>query len=761
MAETSDSKSRDQLWLVPHEGTSRRGPVADVALTIRTRKIYSYAVPPDLADRVRPGCAVRVPYGRSGRIVEGWCLSISERLWTTTLRPISEVLDGSAPLSDRLIELARWVAEYYACPPGRVMQRIIPAAARKRPPRLVRFVRRSGTDDGRRLTAGQQALLDTVADREIAWPALRRSTGVGLSTLRTLERRGLVEVRQRPASDDTLADAPAQTSQPTPEDDYALTGAQAGALEAIHKMTSTANMFAVGVLFGVPGSGKTEVYVRAIRRVVADQRQAILLVPEIALATQIVQRLARRFKRVEVLHSRLNDSTRAAAFQRIAAGRAQVVIGTRTAVFAPCARLGLIVVDEEQETSFKSLAAPFYHARDVAIKRAQIERIPVVLGSATPSLETWYNVRRLDHYHLLPLPERVPGAVPPQVKLVANDRRRLGDEGALSEPLRFELCECVARGEQAILLHNRRGYALHLRCRACHLPISCPRCDTPLVYHRDAECLRCHHCGHTAEPPRVCLDSTCGGPIELIGTGIQRLEREITRLVPKARILRLDSDTMKRREDYAKALAAFASHDADILLGTQMIAKGLDFPAVRLVGVIDADAAFGLPDFRAAERAFQLLVQVVGRAGRRNDTSLAILQAEQVALPALQHAIRMDYEAFAAAELPVRAELAYPPVFHMTRIICADLNAGRARRAAAELACNLRRLAGRVDSGIRVDPAEDCLIFRRRNRARCQVLIRSPRGSAITHLLRLAEDERLLSPRVERVTIDVDPVDMM
>jgi primosomal protein N' (replication factor Y) len=763
-----EKNQRRQLWLLASEGQARQDLVAEVALRVRTSKLYSYGVPDSLADAVRPGALVRVPYGRAGRLQEGWCVRVTRRAWDHTYKPIEAVVAGEVPLSEALLELGLWVSEYYACPPGHTFDAIVPVVLRKPRLRQVRYVRVTGQSPGRPLSRGQQALLDAIGDGEVRRDEVQQAAGVGASALQTLRKRGLIEIITRPEAAGLPAPAPsgiaaAETGpQGSEEDAFTLTAGQRAALKTINKTTIEPSQFRVFLLFGVPGSGKTEVYVRAIRRVIAAGRQAIMLVPEIALATQVVERLARRFARVLVLHSRLKATTRERTLRAIAAGQVDVVIGTRTAVFAPCPRLGLIVADEEQESSFKNLQAPFFNARDVAIKRGQIERIPVVLGSATPALETWTNAKTLPHFQLLRLPERIPGARLPAVRLVETGRRELGQTSdLLSVELMRRLRETLSAGQQAILLHNRRGYAVYLRCSRCGLTVSCERCGSHMVYHRAENRIKCHRCGARGSVPEHCLDDSCGGRLQRVGLGIQRLEQELQRLFPKARLQRLDSDTMRRREDYAAALQRFAAHEADVLLGTQMVAKGLDFPGVRLVGVLEADAALWLPDFRAAESVFQLLVQVVGRAGRREGDSLALVQAENVALPAIRTAVEMDYEAFAEAELAIRHQLFDPPFSRLVRFICADARAGRARAEAAELAGRLRTLAGRVHAGIRVDDAEACVIPRLREMFRYQVLARVPRDADARRLLRAAEQEKALSPKVKRFTIDVDPLEML
>jgi primosomal protein N' (replication factor Y) len=768
MRPRSEKKKRRQLWLLASEGETRRDLVAEIAIRVRTFKLYSYGVPESLAPSVRPGVLVRVPYGRTGQVREGWCVRVTPEPWDHTRKPIEAVVAGGTLLGEALLELGLWVSEYYACPPGQTLDAMIPAVIRKPRTRTARYVRATGQTPDKPLSKQQQALLTTLNAGELDRSEALRRAGVGSSTLRTLSKRGLIEVITRVEAvgfaAPTAAEGPAESAGPqrSEEDTFTLTAGQQTALETIEKATTEPRAFRVFLLFGVPGSGKTEVYVRAIRRVIAAGRQAIILVPEIALATQVVERLARRFQRVAVLHSRLKASTRERTLRAIAAGQTDVVIGTRTAVFAPCPRLGLIIADEEQESSFKSLQAPFFHARDVAIKRGQIEQVPIVLGSATPALETWSNARTLPHFQLLCLPERVPGACPPTTRLVTMDRGQAEPAGdLLSKELLRQLRDTLAAGQQAILLHNRRGYAVYLRCGHCGLTVSCERCGTHMVYHRSDNRIKCHRCGRWAPVPTQCLDDSCGGPLKRAGLGIQRLEQELQCRFPEARLQRLDSDTMRRREDYAAALGRFAAREADVLLGTQMVAKGLDFPGVRLVGVLDADAVLWLPDFRASEFVFQLLVQVVGRAGRREGDSLALVQAQNPGLPAIRAAVQMDYEGFAEFELAVRRRLFDPPFSRLIRLVLADARAGRARDEATGLAERLRALAGKVHAGIRVNAAEPCVIPRLREMFRYHIVVRTPRDLGPRPLLRAAEQEKALSPRVRRFTIDVDPLEML
>lgn len=692
-------------------------------------------------------------------------MRVTERPWDHTRPPLLAAEPAPAWFSETLVELGLWVSEYYACSPWKTFAALLPATLRDPPQRNVTYLRKTGNALPRKPTPGQAALLDALAEGEMTRAEALRRAGVTPAVLNTLRKRGVVEtlVRRERAPAHRLASegVPAHSTD-CPEDAFALTSGQQAAAEQIQAAAAMPGAFRVFLLFGVPGSGKTEVYVRAMRTAVRAGRQAILLIPEIALATQIVDRLARRFERVAVLHSRLPRRVRRDSLAAIAAGQVDVVIGTRTAVFAPCPRLGLIVVDEEQETSFKNLAAPFYHARDVALKRGQLQQIPIVLGSATPALETWYNAQHRAHYQLVRLHERVPGARLPTVQLVGpGDRAASAETTILSPRMRDELARTLETGQQAILLHNRRGYAVYLRCSVCGLVACCERCGGHLVYHQTGPELKCHRCGWRREPPTRCLNNTCSGRMQRVGLAIQRLEEELRRAFPTARLLRLDSDTMRRREHYRAALASFEAGAADIMLGTQMVAKGLDFPQVRLVGAVSADAALAIPDFRAAERTFQLIVQTVGRAGRRKGASLALVQTADKPAPVIRQAVALDYEAFAAEELAVRERFFYPPFARLARLVCADARPNRAREAAEDLADALRNQAARVHAALRVGRAGPCVIRRLREMLRYEVIVRGPRGTGIQALLRRAADEKLLSPPVERFTVDVDPVDLL
>lgn len=722
-----------------------------------------------MKEAVRPGATVRVPHGKSGRVAEGVCVRVSEQAWENTRQPVLEVVDAPFVLDEALVQLGLWIAEYYACPPGKAISTLMPTPLRKKRTRRILFVKLAGVmEEMEGMTKGQRALLEVLRDggEQRREDVLMRAD-VGAGVLAGLKKRGLVVVEERREERTERADEVMTSLRDVDaaEDRYVLNDGQA---EAVHEITASAteapsgaSRFTVFLLFGVPGSGKTEVYVRSIRSVVAAGRQAIVIVPEIALATQVVERLARRFDRVCVMHSRLTDRQRAAYLRAIAAGKVEVVIGTRSAVVAPCPRLGLIVVDEEQDASLKSLGSPRFHARDVAIMRARMLGIPVVLGSATPAIETWHNARTLAHFRTLRLEERVGSARFPRVRCVRKKPEFENPENVIGPELASAIREVLESGEQAILLHNRRGYAVRLSCEACGMGVTCARCGRHMVFHRSDGLMRCHECGERAPTPVTCRDRTCGGRMRRVGYAIQKLEEELRAGFPRARLLRLDSDTMRRRGDYASVLGAFERREADVLIGTQMVAKGLDFPSVRLVGVIDADAVLWMPDFRARERTFQLVAQVVGRAGRREGESLAIVQTMSAADGSIAMASRLEYEAFAEDELEARKRAGLPPWRRMLRIVVSDERAGVAMKEAERLASVLKEEAARVRTDIAVHPPERCAVFRARGMMRAEIMMLGPRDLSMQRLLKDLQSRARLHTRARRMMIDVDPVELL
>jgi primosomal protein N' (replication factor Y) len=529
--------------------------------------------------------------------------------------------------------------------------------------------------------------------REMLLSELVEFAGTTAATIRKLEDLGLVEISAQISERDPYAREHILPSQP-----LILNPAQSVALEKIKEAGGTL-AGSTFLLHGVTGSGKTEIYLQALAHALEQGKGAIVLVPEISLTPQTVERFKARFSTgklqtlVAVLHSHLSTGERHDEWHKIRQGRARIVIGARSAIFAPVEPLGLIIVDEEHEHSYKQEESPRYHARDVAIMRGQMEKAVVVLGSATPSLESFYNTR-IGKYTLLELPERVDDQKMPRVRVVDMRQTSRQDKGPpiFSPQLKEAITQRLERGEQTILFLNRRGYSSSLQCPLCGYVANCPNCSITLTYHRLEQKLACHICGHVEKVPAACPEPKCKNPaIRFAGTGTQRVEEVLRKLFPQARINRMDADTMKRKEDYRTVLGDFRAGKIDILVGTQMIAKGLHFPNVTLVGIIYADLALYQPDFRAGERTFQLLTQVAGRAGRGDVEGEVFVQAFAPFHPAIQYARRHDFNGFYEQEMEFRGQLKYPPFSRVALITLKGRNEEKVKFVAEHLKADLER----------------------------------------------------------------------
>ena len=585
--------------------------------------------------------------------------------------------------------------------------------------------------------------------------------GAAAATVDSLVRKGILEIVEKEVLRSPLGDLPVNDPSPPVR---TLHPSQKEALDRILEAVE-ARRFETFLLHGVTGSGKTEVYIAALKTVLARGQTGIILVPEIALTPQTVSRFRAHFgDRIAVLHSRMSLGERFDAWRRLRNGRFSVAIGPRSAVLAPLSNLGLIVVDEEHEQSYKQFdPAPRYHARDVAVMRAKMNDAVCVLGSATPSLESYTNAR-WGKYTLLPMPERVPvpghAAAPlPAVRIVdlTLERKKHRLEGVFSEPLREAVGKRLERSEQVILLQNRRGYAPVIECRSCGWAPVCPDCSVTLTYHKDKRLLRCHYCGRTRRMPRPC--PKCGeDDLAQLGAGTQRVEEELAAHFPEARILRMDLDTTTRKNAHHRLLDRFGRGDADILLGTQMVAKGLDFGRVTLVGVINADTGLLLPDFRSEERTFQLLTQVAGRAGRAGLRGEVLLQTRNPQHPVLRFACAHDYEGFVEAVLPERRQLGYPPYGRIVGVAFRGPDEDAVRGFAERWTALLLKQTGEA---LRVLGPEAAFIGRVKKQYRFHTIIKVPlrfRPAALQQLLRHTVTRAGSPPRHCRLAIDVDAV---
>ncbi len=736
--------------------------VASVVFPTGPTDVFDYLIPEKLAGQVEPGRRVRVPLGRGNRSVLGYCVATEYRpLGSRRLKEVARVVDPRALLTPAMVRLTRWIADYYLCNWGQVLETVLPAGVRggagTRDTLLLSVPPPVRSKLGTlKLPKKQAAALEILAasTRPMLPAALANAAGCTQAPIDNLRRKGLITAETVRLRRDRFDEPEIQR-----EASLKLNPDQRQALDEVLAAMDAAEHRTI-LLHGVTGSGKTEVYIQAIGQVVRRGQQAIVLVPEISLTPQTKQRFRARFGEVALLHSHLTDAERSGHWERIARGEVSVVVGARSAIFAPTPQLGLIVMDEEHEGSFKQDSAPRYHARDVARRRAEDGNIPLVLGSATPSLESWRRAAQPGN-RLVELPRRVLDRPMPHVATIdlrneIHDRRERGV--ALSRPLRTAMEQTLKQRGQVILLLNRRGYSTHIQCPGCGHVVRCPDCDIALTHHRKDNIALCHYCEHQTLAPLKCPECNFAG-IRYSGLGTQRLEAEVAARFPDDRCLRMDTDSMQKRGAHERALAAFRDGEVRILLGTQMIAKGLDFPNVTLVGVINADTALHLPDFRAAERTFQLLVQVAGRTGRGEKGGQVLVQTFSPDHPAILAAIEHDYDAFVKGELPIRRALGYPPFAHMVRLIVRGPVPEPTRAFADQLGERLRAELEGVASSRVLGPAP-CPLPKLRGKYRFQLQANCPSAEDL-HAAARAAIANLKPPDNVQWMIDIDPLDML
>ncbi len=668
-------------------------PYARVIVDRSIHRELDYLVPEPLADRVDVGSRVRVPFREKSALAT--VVALLNKSDAEGIRPIEAVLGDKPVLSKPLLELARWMSGYYCCPIETVMRSLLPQVIRR---------------------------------AEVGWKKqlfVRRAREITADDVEELSRRAPRQAE--------LLTAIANLSEPMP---------------AI-------------LLHGGTGSGKTEIYLQAIKIALARGRSAIVLVPEISLTPQTVERFKSRFAEIQdgvaVLHSHLSEGERHDEWHKIHSGRARIVIGARSAVFAPLENLGLIVVDEEHETSYKQEEAPRYHARDVAVVRGKIEKCLVILGSATPSLESYFNATR-EKYRLATLTKRVDENQMPLIRIVdlRQERRREKGLAILAGKLRDAIAARLEKREQTILFLNRRGFSTSLLCSNCGESRDCPNCSVALTFHRGAARLSCHLCGHTAAVPKKC--PACGEDALIYsGFGTEKVEANVTQLFPSAVVRRMDADSMTRKDAYRETLLAFRAGKIDILVGTQMIAKGLHFPNVTLVGIINADLALHLPDFRAGERTFQLLTQVAGRAGRGETSGEVFVQTYTPFSPSIQFARHHDFAGYFEQELEFRERCDFPPFKHAVLITVRSAHEARAKFSAETLA---RRLKEALPEEFILGIPTPAPLEKLQGQFRFHILIR---GEAIMRLSRLIREtlDKLPFPEDVTVAVDVDPYQLL
>ncbi|MCA9064002.1 MAG: primosomal protein N' [Planctomycetaceae bacterium] len=732
--------------------------VADVVFNLPLERPYTYLIPEALQPILLQGQRIRAPLGRGNRTVVGYCVGVrNSPVPQHRLKEIEEVLDRDPLLDPLMLELTKWIGERYLCGWGQVLESVIPAGVRRKSgTRLVQCYTASADAAERidqvRISKKQKLVLDLLftAGTPVAAAEICERCQCGPSVLTSLRRKNLItphRIRSELAGD--WVEGTPQTAT------LELSTQQSLALKTIVEAIQS-QQHRTFLLHGVTGSGKTEVYIRSIQEVVSYGRQAIVLVPEISLTPQTIRRFRSRFQSVAVLHSHMSDAERHWQWQQIATGNVQVIVGARSAVFAPAPHLGLIVIDEEHEPTFKQDTTPRYHAREVARHRCEQNQIPLVLGSATPTLESWLRVQRnLDT--LISMPDRVAELpLPPVVVVDTRNDPRIARGTAIGRALHQAIGKALADKGQVILFLNLRGYSPSLWCRSCGTGIKCPDCDITLTWHRDRGEAVCHSCDYHVPPPERC--PTCESPaIRYLGIGTQKLDEEVRTSFPDAEVLRMDSDSMKKPGSHDEALERFRKGEVQILLGTQMIAKGLDFPNVTLVGVVDADTMLRQPDMRATERTFQLIAQVAGRTGRSSRGGRVLVQTTCPEDPAVQFASRHDFEGFARYELAQRHDAMAPPFSSVARVIFRGPVESVVLQTAQTVADKLRTAQSNIDDRTRILGPAPAPITRLRGLWRFHLMISGKTAELVRQLWQSVEATLQLPDGVE-MQVDVDPV---
>ncbi|MEW6381637.1 MAG: primosomal protein N' [bacterium] len=760
---------------------------AHVVVNIPLDRAFTYRIPPQLLEKATAGKRVLVPF--RNRQVIGYIVEVTARAIVSgpavsgpasstisretregiEIREILEVLDDAPLLPPLLLRLTRWIADYYLASWGSVISGSLPAGVGFReksiPGKKVKYVRIIAGDaqvedflqlQGKKAPRQARALL-ALRKQEMSMPQLCKLTGANRASLDCLAHRGLVEIFEQEVFRGPLI---FQDESGTAGKEIIPNPDQQRAIQQIHSALDREE-FAPFVLHGVTGSGKTYVYLQAVAHALDRGRTALVMVPEISLTHQLISRFSALFgRRIAVLHSGLGKGERVDEWRRVVAGEAKVAIGARSAIFAPLERLGLIVLDEEHETSYKQDNTPRYHARDVALMRAKMANAVLLLGSATPSMESFFSVRQ-GTFGLLTLPSRATTHTGPRIQLIdmkaENQAQKV--KPLFSRPLIQAIEQRIKRKEQAILFINRRGFSHFLLCCDCgHVP-KCRNCSVSLTYHACEGRLRCHYCNFAAPAPQSC-PACQKGRLQCIGSGTQKVEEEARQLFPSARIERMDQDTVTRRTSHHSILSRLGRGEIDLLIGTQMIAKGLDFPRVTLVGVVAADSILNLPDFRSAERTFQLITQVSGRAGRGDIQGEVIVQTFSPSHYSLQCASRMDYRAFYEQEIQYRKELGYPPFSRMVNIIVRGGNVNLLKAAASRLMNLLVSL--KPDEISALGPSQ-APVFKIRGQYRLQILLKSSQSLMLNDLIRkgIAEFQAGFTGEGIQVDIDIDPINLM
>lgn len=732
---------------------------AAILFDLAINKTLDYRIPDAMRHLAQKGSRVLAPV--RGVMRSGYIFELKAEPEVAKVSALSEVLSPEPLLTPELFELAVWMASYYCAPLSSVLKTILPASVRgKATVQQQLFVSRAVTRDEmadacrtlRTKCPAQVDVLDVMlqVSRGMLLTELLEETETTRTTINALVKKGLLAIGPVQIDRSPLIDEEYIKTRPKK-----LSEEQRIALERIQHAIDN-GLFETHLIHGVTGSGKTEVYLQAIAHTLAAGKGAIVLVPEIALTPQTVERFRSRFDdSIAVLHHRLSHGERHDEWHRIQRGDASIVIGARSSIFCPMPNLGLVIVDEEHEASYKQAdSSPCYHARDLAVIRGKLSKCPVVLGSATPSMESYHNAIS-GRYVLSTLKARADSAAIPQVTIVDMMKEKERGEGTFSRALLDGIDKRHKQGEQVILFLNRRGYHTSLMCQGCRKVIECRHCDTALTFHKNDQCLCCHLCGfQISPPPSIC--PTCGqaNTLRFRGLGTQQLEKSLHAIFPGIRSIRMDADTTRHKGSHQKLLRDFGSGKADVLIGTQMIAKGLHFPQVTLVGILNCDSALNIPDFRASEQVFQIMTQVAGRAGRGALPGEVIMQTLMPENRTIQLAARQDYETFFNEEQEVRKLFGYPPYNQLVKFLFSGTDEKKVLREAEAFR---QQLIVRVPDVYEVNPVLPAGHAKIKDRFRLQFLVKGPKGTLLSRAIEDLQKSHTMSKQV-RVLIDINPL---
>jgi len=755
------------------ESTPSSSPrLVGVAVPLGAGRFFSYLVPEGMEEQARPGVRAVVPFGN--RHLVGLVTGAEKDTGLQNLKSLVSILDSEPVLTEKLIELGLWLSWYYLAPPGEMFKCMLPPGLLSKkaspgdkvsdhwPERLQKAVIAVRDDTTVKLPAKQAEVLARIKEQELPLllTGMARRMGCSESVITALRKKELIAT-----GNVTINRSPWEVGDSAIPAKHKLTPEQDSALDEISRLIDRTEYSSV-LLHGVTACGKTEVYLRAIEKVLEQGGTALTLVPEIGLTPQVSGMFRSWFgDRVAILHSRLSSGERFDQWRRIRSGSVQVVVGTRSAVFAPLENLRLIIVDEEHDSSYKQGDQPRYNGRDTALKRGQLEKAVVILGSATPQLETYNNAVNKGVHRYIKMENRILSRPLPNVRVIdmREEFRRHGRESPLSGDLRDAISSRLERDEQVLIFLNRRGYAALVLCRSCGYTETCDNCSIRLTYHQEKNLLVCHYCGFSKRVPVVCPD--CGKQyIHYHGDGTERVQEELERLFPEANVDRLDRDTTRRKGGFNAILGRFRRRETDILIGTQMIAKGHDFPEVTLVGVLNGDQGLGRPDFRAVERTFQLLTQVSGRAGRGEKPGEVLIQTYSPEHYGIRTALSHDFVKFADRELRTRRRFSFPPYVALANIVIRGRVQETVQRRAQDTGRIIRVLAKEIQpaSGFRIYGPAPSVIEKLEKDFRYQLILKSTSRIKLHELLkesmgRLAES----SKNTSGIYVDIDPVDMM